>query len=285
MTTTASTIERAMERSAQRQAAVAEPALEEARTHDAEPCEADEALDSPRAVELDFTKLRRMGMLTPIADQRRLAEQYRIVKRPLLSKAFHARGSGKMPANLVQVTSSVVNEGKTFTVLNLGMSIAMEMDYTVMLIDADLTRRSMTQLLGLQDRAGLTEALSGRVSDIGEVIHPTNVPKLRVIPAGAGHARSTELIASELMRRFTWELANRYPDRLVVFDSTPLLMDSQAATLARHMGQVVVVVEAGRTSEQSVQEAVGLLDHQAAWISLLLNKSARSYGDGYYGGY
>lgn len=236
-------------------------------------------------VVLDHGRLRTEGLLTPDDEDTDLREQYRLVKRKLITQCFVREQSGPNPANLVQVTSSVGREGKTFSTFNLGMSIAMERDVTVLLVDADLTNRSLTRLVGLSNRPGLTDVLTGGVDDLGEVVCRTDVPRLSVIPAGESHRHATELIASEVMRDCTRELAGRYQDRMIIFDSTPLLMDSQAATLAEHMGQVLIVVEAGRTSARMVNESIALLENSQASQSLLLNKSVRGHGYGYYGGH
>lgn len=236
-------------------------------------------------VRLDRPRLRRDGLLTPDDNDRHLQEQYRLVKRAIIRQAFPAEARGPNPDNLVQVTSSVEFEGKTFTAFNLGMSIAMEVDFTVLLIDADITRRSLTRLVGLDNEKGLTDVLTGDITDLGDVVFRTEIPQLAVIPAGSDHPRATELVASTAMRRVTQEIASRYSDRIAIFDSTPLLMDSQASTLARHMGQVLVVVEAGRTQDQVVREAVALLDGSTTWVSALLNKTTLGRGYGYYGGY
>lgn len=288
MSTTFSTIERAMGRSpvADAPRRAESPSGPARADHDAEATLHARARreEGPR-VELNLARLAARGMLTPHGEHRELHEQYRRIKRPLIGNAFVGPGIGSNPANLIQVTSSVLHEGKTFTALNLSMSIAMEMDSSVVIVDADLTRRSLSALTGLTGAPGLTEVLTGEITDIADVVFATNVPKLRIVPAGAGHPRSTELIASEAMRRFTTELGARYPDRLAVFDSTPLLMDSQAASLANHMGQVVLIVEAGRTATHLVTESVSQLDPSVGRISLVLNKSTRGLGGGYYGGY
>lgn len=287
-----SSIERAMERMRRGEKAASgtapdRPAQDASGSTAASPAPAHPVEERRRVydVKLDLLFLRRMGMLTPDADHRDLQEQYRLVKRQVITRAFAGDHPGPHPGNLIQVTSSMSDEGKTFTAFNLGMSIAMEVDFTVLLIDADLTRQSLTQLVGLGGRPGMTEILAGEVTDVRDVVFRTDIPRLAVIPAGRAHPRSTELIASDGMRRLSRELATRYPDRLVIFDSTPLLMDSQAATLAGHMGQVVVVVEAGRTQEQVIREAVGLLELADSRVGLLLNKSFRRHGYGTYGGY
>jgi len=244
----------------------------------------DQAERAPDIV-LDHQRLMTEGLLTPENENTDLREQYRLVKRKLITQCFIRRQPGPNPANLIQVTSSVGGEGKTFTTFNLGMSIAMERDVTVLLVDADLTRRSLTQLVGLSDHPGLMDLLTGGVEDLGEVVCRTDLPRLSIIPAGESHPHATELIASEVMRGCTRELAGRYKDRVIIFDSTPLLMDSQALTLAEHMGQVLVVVEAGRTSARMVNESISLLGNSQASQCLLLNKSVRGHGYGYYGGY
>jgi len=269
-----STIEKVMEHAtAARRSGVVErlgAAAEEAR---AVPCH-----------NLDLARLREQGYLTPEEADGPLAEQYRIIKRPLLMNAF---GRGAVPiegGNLIMVTSSVPGEGKTFTALNLAMSMAMELDHTVLLVDTDVVKPSLTELLGLKGRPGLTDVLAGGEVGLGEVIVRTNVPKLRVIPAGCGRA-STELLASQAMRDLVQELAERYPDRVVVFDSPPLLVASQASVLTYLVGQVVVVVEAGRTPQPVVKEALALVDSSKA-VGLVLNKShERVAGDYQYYAY
>lgn len=234
---------------------------------------------------LDLARLRELGYLTPEEADGALAEQYRIIKRPLLMNAF---GRGAVPVeggNLIMVTSSVPGEGKTFTAVNLAMSMAMELDHTVLLVDADVVKPSLTELLGLKGRPGLTDALAAGDIGLGEVIVRTNVAKLRVIPAGRGHANSTELLASQAMRDLMQELAERYPDRVILFDSPPLLVSSQASVLTYLVGQIVVVVEAGRTPQPVVKEALALVDSSKA-VGLVLNKShERVAGDYQYYAY
>lgn len=278
-----SSIEKAMER--KRRSETADTTGQAETPAGASAMESLDSLRTDHEVAFDLARLREQGLLTPDSDQRELHEQYRLVKRQLINHAFTSPPELPNPANLIQVTSSVLDEGKTFTVFNLGMSIAMERDYTVLLVDCDLSRRSLTSLVGLGESRGLTDLLTGEIDDPGEILYRTEVPRLAIIPAGREHPHSTELIASDSMRRLTLEMASRYPDRLVLFDSTPLLMDSQAATLAGHMGQVLLVIEAGRTQQRAVRDAVELLDSDRSMVATLLNKSPRGLGYGYYGGY
>ncbi len=234
---------------------------------------------------LSFTTLENLGYLSPKQSRSRLAEEYRLIKRPLIRNAFAQGAVAVERGNLIMLTSALQGEGKTFTTLNLAISMAMEYDYTVMLVDSDVLRPALSRFLGFEQRRGLVDVLRDPQINLADIIVRTGMPKLRVIPAGPVASRTTELLASEAMRHLTEELAKRYPDRIVLFDAPPLLLTSEASVLAHWMGQIMVVVEEGRTSESAVKEAVALLDKNKA-LGTILNKS-RGFLRGYYyyGGY
>lgn len=232
--------------------------------------------------QLNFRDLSREGFLTPDTANKKIIDEYRAIKRPILSNAF-GKGVGVVErGNLVMVVSALPAEGKTFTSFNLAMSIAMEKDTTVLLVDSDIIKRSLTHMLGLGDRPGLTDVLLNQNLSLGDVLVKTNMPKLSIIPAGKTHMHSTELLASQDMETTAAELSHRYPDRIVLFDAPPLLVTTEAQVLTRLAGQVMVVVEAGKTEQNMVQEAVGLLENNKI-IGMILNKSRSSMGGGYYG--
>jgi receptor protein-tyrosine kinase len=104
------------------------------------------------------------------------------------------------------------------------------------------------------------------------------------LPAGHRHGKATELLASAAMRNFAEELATRYADRIIIFDSPPLLMTTEARVLATLVGQIVVVVEESRTSQPVLKEALSMLE-SCEVVGLVLNKSKRPGGADYYGGY
>jgi protein-tyrosine kinase len=233
---------------------------------------------------IDMANLEKHGFLTPDMESTSLAEEYRLIKRPLL---MNAMGKGAAPVengNLIMVSSALPGEGKTFTSVNLAMSMAMELDVTVLLIDSDVVKPALTNLFGLESRPGLIDLLLDDHLDIGDVIVNTSLKKLRVIPAGRSHVYSTELLASDQMRRITQELSQRYSDRIVLFDCPPLLATSQATVLSHLIGQVLMVVEAGKTSESVVTDAISLLDTNKV-IGMVLNKSRGAFRGDYYGGY
>ena len=274
--TPAATVEQPVPESA---AAVPQP-----RAGDHIPTPLEQAALTPEEIPIRFAELGLEGVLSPEGGRSRLDEEYRMIKRPLLMKAFLPVAPGENPYNLIMVTSALSGEGKTFTSMNLAISIAMEMDRTVLLVDADLAKPSLSRLLQVNDRPGFTECLRDETLDLGECILHTDVPKLRVLPAGQRHNRATELLASNSMISRLQELATRYPDRIVLFDSPPLLATSEASTLARHMGQVAMVVEYGGTPQFMIKEALGLLDSKEN-VSLILNKSRDDFLIKHVGGY
>lgn len=236
---------------------------------------------SSRHVKLDIDRLKQMGLLTPDMSRSSLAEEFRQIKRPLLINAF-GQGASVVPnANLIMVTSALPGEGKTFTAINLAMSIAMEMDRTVLLVDGDISRPSLTKNFGFEDELGLVDVLVEESVDLAEVLIRTDVPKLTVLPAGTRHHHVTELLASEYMKDLATELSQRYPDRVVVFDTPPLLATTQAGVLSRLMGQVAVVVEAGRAPQNVIKEALSRIEH-CEIVGLVLNKSIQRSGSDYY---
>ena len=227
---------------------------------------------SARRIELDLGRMRELGMVTAAGGRTNLLEEFRIIKRPLLKRAFAERGPRDNPGNLIMVTSSLPGEGKTYSAINLAMSIAMELDHTVLLVDADVARPSILRTLGLPAQRGLMDILLDDTLDLSDVMLRTNVDTLSILPAGTSTARATELLASSTMTAMVHELANRYPDRVIIFDSPPLLLTSESRVLASHMGQIIVVVEAQTTTQHAVKEALTQLEGIAN-VNLLYNKT------------
>jgi protein-tyrosine kinase len=248
--------------------------------HDHEP------LVSSRRVELDFDALAASGLLVPNAPRSQLGDQFRVIKRPLIRNAI-GKGATKLAhGNLIMITSAVAGEGKSFTAVNLALSIANELDHTVMLVDADVARPSVARMLGLppaSDSPGLLDVLENQVEMSGALLR-TNIDKLSVLPAGRRHERATELLASASMSRLIEEIARRYPDRIIIFDSPPLLQTTEARALATHVGQVVLVVRAEHTPQAAVQEALAAIEACPVRL-LLLNRASVTAGSSYGYGY
>ena len=244
----------------------------------------DSGRKTTKKIEIDLEKLHHKGVVTLDHSKSEIAEQFRLIKRPLLANAFNP-DNGIKNGNLIMVTSSLSGEGKSFCSINLAMSIAMEMDHRVLLVDADVARPSIPASLGFSpEEPGLLDLLRDPQCKIPDVMMKTNVKKLTLIPAGRRHAHATELLASQSMHSILAELAQRYHDRIVIFDSPPLLLTSEARVLAGQMGQIVLVVEAERTTQQTVKEALQQIE-ACDVVNLIYNK-ARAHGStGYYGYY
>jgi protein-tyrosine kinase len=237
-----------------------------------------------RQIDIDLERLAATGMVVPNAPGSPIAEEFRILKRPLLANANGHTAKPIRNANLIMVTSAMPQEGKSFTALNLAMSIAMELDRTALLVDADVARPSLPGLLGVAGETGLLDVLQDSSVKLSDVLLRTNVEKLNLVMAGTPHPRATELLASETMARLLNEIASRYSDRIIVFDSPPLLVTTQARVLATQMGQIVFVVHAEQTLQSAVKEALSMIEGCPVKYAVL--NQARSvdhmvYGYGY----
>lgn len=235
-------------------------------------------------VHIDFARLSAGGFVTPDAPRSQLADEFRVIKRPLLTNVQGKSAAPVARANLIMVTSSLPGEGKTFVAINLALSMAMELDNTVLLVDADVSRPSMLERLGLPPSKGLLDVLTDSALDLSDVLLRTNVERLSLLPAGTAHARATELLASDAMNTLVDELATRYPDRILIFDAPPLLPSTESRVLATHMGQVMLVVEAERTPQASVTQALATIE-SCPVVLTVLNKVPHSRLGAYYGYY
>jgi protein-tyrosine kinase len=238
--------------------------------------------ETRRQIAIDFDRLRSQGYALPV-DQSALAEELRLIKRPLLGTAFAQGGSAVENSNLIMVTSANPNEGKTFVATNLALSMASEHDVHVLLVDADTANPSIPLVLGFDADSGLIDAVSDASIDLADVMIRTNIDNLIVLPAGRPRPGASELLASARMTRFVNDIAKRYADRVIIFDSPPVLARSEAMVLAQHVGQVVFVVEAERTSRTAMSEALGMIGAKLGGV--VLNKTPQiplQEGFGYY---
>jgi len=235
-------------------------------------------IESRSYVVIDLKRLNQLGIVTPDQGKTQIAEQFRIIKRPLLTKAFTKKNN-----NLIMITSALAGEGKSFCAVNLAMSIASEMDHRVLLIDADVGRPTIPNILGFENKIGLMDILIEDSVDVADVLIKTSIEKLSLISVGAMHPHATELLASQAMLLLLDELAQRYNDRIVIFDSPPVLLTSEARVLAERMGQIVLVVEAERTTQQTLKHVINQFSASSD-ISLIYNKD-RTFSDNKYYGY
>jgi exopolysaccharide/PEP-CTERM locus tyrosine autokinase len=198
-----------------------------------------------------------------------VAESFRMIKRPLLRKL---RDDGIVNGNLIAVTSAMPAEGKSFCALHLAVSMAMERDTTVLLVDAHMAHPALPAMMGLPEGPGMLDLLLDDTVSVADVIVKTSLPALSVLPAGRCSRHAAELYASRDMGRLLDELASRYADRIIIFDTPPLLVSTEASVLAAQMGQVVLVVEADATPRSGLSDALRYLE-PCEHIHLVYNKA------------
>jgi exopolysaccharide/PEP-CTERM locus tyrosine autokinase len=231
-------------------------------------------------------RLRGMHMLVPGSDlEQNIVDDFRRIKRPLVSNAVGKNALMAERGNLILVTSTLPGEGKSYTSLNLALSIAQEMDTTVLLVDCDVAKHGVSRMLGIEKARGLVDVLESDSVTLGDVMLQTDVPTLSVVSAGKHNDFVVELLASERMAELANEITSRYSDRVIIFDGPPMLPTPQTQVLASLVGQVVFVIETGKTPQALVEEAIELIPEDMA-TGLVLNKNEGLSGRGsYYYGY
>jgi protein-tyrosine kinase len=240
-------------------------------------------MEPAKRVAIDLAGLRERAYLPEETKARQFADHYRRIKRPLIDKALSG-ASSLGESRVMMVTSALPGDGKTFTSINLALSMALERDISVLLVDCDVVKGHISEIFGLKHDTGLVDALIDESLDIESLVVGTDQRGLSILPAGTRTEETTELLSSNRMRQLFANLGSRVPRRLLLLDSPPLLITNEGRALTKLAGQVVLVVRAGHTPRQAVTDAIALFDPQQAG-GIILNevKMARSEGYGYYG--
>lgn len=224
-------------------------------------------------ISFDPVRLRKVGLIDWAVGRARATEDFRIIKRQLLQRAVTDSDDRTVRRNLIMVTSARPREGRTFTALNLAISIAMEPDRQVLLVDACDNENSIQSIFKETTAAcGWLDLMTDPGLDIGDALLATDIPRLSVMLPGGKLRHGAELLASDRMQRLLETLADRYHDRIVLIDAPPCLVSSDPAALARVVGQTILVVEANTTQQQSLEAAMELL-RPCKNTYLVLNKS------------
>lgn len=236
-----------------------------------------------RVVKVDRDALRASGLMPPVEQERMLADQYRAIKRPLIREAFDSPKVEGPPRQLIMIASALPGDGKTFTGVNLAMSMAREADHAVVLVDGDVIKPHLSKLFGIDREPGLLDVLADPKLDVRSVMLPTDIPGLSLVPAGTASETATEMLASARMGEVMQQLVAWDPGGIVLFDSLPILLTSEARVLSSLMGQIVMVIKAGGTPQQAVSDAIEALGpDKKTW--LVLNQAETSGPLGYYYG-
>jgi protein-tyrosine kinase len=235
-----------------------------------------------RHIAIDREALRSAGYLPEQGKDRQFADYYRQIKRPLIAKAMAASEADGASPRLIMLASALPGDGKTFTSINLALSMSRERDVSVVLVDADVAKPHISRIFGVEQEPGLLEALNDATIDVESLVLATDVPGLYILPAGKLHDGATELLASERMTQVTARLNARDSKRITLFDSAPLLVSSESRVLAAITGQLVLVVRAGKTPRKAVLDAIAQAGAGRS-ISLVLNQGHAGDSDGNYG--
>ncbi len=234
--------------------------------------------------EINFTSLERRGLITPSTRRSRLSEEIRLIKRRLWERMRLPDGgvaaeagadqTAEAPArqqNVLMVTSTRPGEGKTFIALNLALSFAIDEGLNVLLIDSDVARPGIASLLGIKASPGLTDVLRDQRMDMADVLHRSTELPLSVMTQGSRVSSATELLGGATMSALIDEMSRRYADRIIIFDSAPLLAATEPVVLARQVDQILFIVESGRTTPDSVTAALDLLEKHDN-VNFVLNR-------------
>lgn len=227
-----------------------------------------------RRFEPNYRELAKTGLLTPAAMKTPLALETGMIKRRLLRRmGFLASGQGKAAGsrkNALLVTSANPGEGKTFTALNLALSIAFDEQISVILIDCDTVRPRVASALGLDVTRGLSDVLAGDELHLMDVAVEVADTSLTVIPEGERRLPIAEIFSNSRLCSELDRISERYSDHLVIVDTPPLLATSEASVLADHVDEVVMVVHGTRTMKKTIHAALEMLDCDDR-VSLIMN--------------
>ena len=248
------------------------------------------AVAQPQQVTISPTSMAAYGVALPANGQSRTIEEFRALKRQLLSTASRGEAGTDVPsARVILITSARPGEGKTFTAVNLALALAYEKDTRVLLMDADAYRHSVMSCLGISAQKGWLDAVGGSPAEVADFVLHTNVPGLSVLPTGKESGEIPEIMSSRPMKELLDELVREDPTRFIIVDSLPCLTSTEPSILAALTGQTLFVVAAHQTSKEDIESSLRLLNASPS-VSLVLNKadallSEQFKGYGYAYGY
>lgn len=235
-----------------------------------------------RRIDIDQDALRLAALIPEESVKRRFAAHFRQIKRPLLSRSASSGTAASNGQRVIVTTSALPGDGKSFTTFNLAMSMASERDMSVLLVDGDVASPLISRSIGVAADPGLMEALQNEALDVESLVLSTSVPGLALLPAGRPDQDATELLASRRMVEIVQRLLAADARRILLIDSPPLLVSSEARALVAVAGQVVLVVRADVTPRQAMLDALALIGTEKC-AGLVLNDSSAPTEAGTYG--
>ena len=213
------------------------------------------------------------------------------VFKTLRSRILHPWESDTTPRTIM-VTSALPQEGKSFITANLGISLAQAVDQHSLLVDCDLRRPSLSTLFGIDHSVGLVNYLRDNV-DLSELIGKTSMKKLSLLASGKPPVNPAELLGSSRMSSLVEELSRRYEDRIIIFDTPPILVAAESAVLAGQVDAVILVVRHGKSGKAQIKKIIDTIgterllgfvynSHKVNYFEKTLFKGYGYYNNGYY---
>lgn len=230
---------------------------------------------SPATTEIQYTRSRNTDAPKNLLREQRIisafengefSDAYKILSTQILHKLQENHW------NALAVSSPNAGEGKTLTAINLAISLAKEVTYTVLLVDADLRDPSVHRYFGLQPELGLSDYLLHDAPLTDLLIHPAGIQRFVILPGGKPLTNSTEMLSSPKMMRLVEELKTRYSSRIVLFDVPPLLTSADTLAFSPYVDAALLVIEDGKTVAEDARRASALLANTQL-IGTVLNKS------------
>lgn len=223
------------------------------------------AYTQTRTAEISKSLLREKRIISGF-EQNPFTDAYKILRTQVLQR-LHEKGW-----NSLAITSPGLNEGKTLTAINLAISLAMEVTYTVLLVDADLRHPSVHSFFGIEAEYGLSDYLTSDKPLAELLVHPEGIPGFVILPGGKPLPNSAEMLNSPKMVRLVEELKTRYPSRIVLFDLPPLLSAADALAFSPYVDAALLVLEEAKTQSDDAMRAMDLLGPDKV-VGCVLNKS------------
>jgi protein-tyrosine kinase len=226
--------------------------------------------------------VKRVGAVrTPHFDESRTREEFRVLKRHMLSRIQAGRAEGGKDPRTILITSSGPGEGKTTVTLGMAMSFMFERECRVILIDADMRNPDLSRRMKLADELGLLDYLENEDLRMADIVYPTSVKGVYAVPAGRPRITAPELIASARMNDLLQRMHEGQEQRIVIIDSGSVLSCSETISLASHAGQILYVAAKGHTKRVDMDEGLGILHRQAGpldetRVALVFNKTDQS---------
>ncbi len=191
-------------------------------------------------------KIDNLMLATARDEKNAVVEEYNKLRSTII-----ALTKGESFLNTLMVTSTISEEGKSMTALNLAISLAKEHNHTVLLVDTDLRRPSVHKYLDITPDVGLVHCLRDNLP-IEKALIKTGVGNLVILPAGEAINDPVDIISSDRMKEIVTELKQRYPDRYIIFDTPPALPFADAGVLAGIVDAILFVVREGKAKSEDI---------------------------------